>query len=283
MHIVLGGTRGTCPIAHADCMRYGGATTCVLVEDHTGTRIILDAGTGLRNLPADTLKEGADEPALLLLTHYHLDHLIGLPAFGPLYDASRRIRIAAPEREGVTAEAAVQRLMEKPFWPVRFGASCEYLVLPESAPSTPWRHGAFEVRWCAVHHRNGCHAYRIDSRLNAASVVFATDLEWLASNDEEREAFLRLCQAPSPVDLLIMDGQFDAADHARYSGWGHSTWQDTVEVAEAVGAGQLVVTHHAPDSTDAVLDRRADKLRNVCSRSLLAHDGLHLNIGENHD
>lgn len=283
MRIVIGGARGTSPVARPDFVRYGGATTSVLVEDRSGKRIILDAGTGLRNLPAGLGRSDPEQPDLLLLTHYHLDHLIGLPSFGPLYDPRRRIRFAAPAREGVTAEAAIKRLMDKPFWPVMFCAHCEYQVLPESSEAAPWRNGAFTVRWCAVHHLNGCHAFRIDSDEDGSSVVFATDLEWQASDAAERGALVRLCQTPAPVDLLIMDGQFDADEGPRYAGWGHSTWQDTAEVAKAAGVGQLVVTHHSPESGDAVLDARAEKLRRAFSRSRLAYDGIDLEIGNKHD
>ena len=279
MRVLIGGVRGTSPVAHPDYMRYGGATTSVLVENHAGTRIILDAGTGLRNMQPHLMRNASDLPALILFTHYHLDHLIGLPSFALLYSPHERVRFAAPLREGITAEAAIRRLMDKPFWPVMFSAQCEYLELSDSSDEAPWRHGAFDVRWCKVHHLNGCHAYRIDSRENGASVVFATDLEWQASTVAERESLFRLCQTPSPVDLLIMDGQFDAAEGSRFVGWGHSTWQDTVEVAKTVGAGQLVVTHHAPENSDAVLDLRAEKLRSAFTRSRLAYDGLGIQIG----
>ncbi len=279
MQILLGGVRGTSPVTHRDCMKYGGATTCVLIGDRAGTRIILDAGTGLQNLQPCLMRQTNDLPDLMLFTHYHLDHLIGLPSFASLYDPNARVQFASPVREGVTTEDAIRRLMDKPFWPVKFSAHCEYLVLSESSGEAPWRHGAFDVRWCTVHHRNGCHAYRIDSREDCASVVFATDLEWQASAGAERDALFQLCQMPTPVDLLIMDGQFDAADGSRFSGWGHSTWQDAVEVAESVGAGQLVVTHHAPASSDEVLDLRVEKLRSAFTRARLAYDGLDIRIG----
>jgi phosphoribosyl 1,2-cyclic phosphodiesterase len=261
-------------------MRYGGATTSVLVEDRAGTRLVIDAGTGLQTLEPRLAAAGAGAPVLMLFTHYHLDHLIGLPAFAPLFDPAWQITFASPRREGVSAEDALTRLMEKPFWPVSFKARQRFLVLPDAPVTTPLRHGALEVRWCALHHHNGCHAYRIDDRDSGASVVFATDLEWRASDTAERDALLSLCRTPRPADVLIMDGQFDASEAERFAGWGHSTWQDTVQVAHDAGVGRLVVTHHAPESDDAVLDRRERALKALGAHACLAREGMEIETGK---
>ena len=164
--------------------------------------------------------------------------------------------------------------MEKPFWPVDFCAQRSFLVLPERGTDTPFRHGGFAVRWCPVHHRNGCHAYRIDAEATGESLVFATDLEWQASNVVEREALLTLCHTPRPADLLIMDGQYDATDVPCHAGWGHSTWQDAVEVAQSSGVRRLVVTHHDPDLDDEALDHRERALKASMDQACLAREGM---------
>jgi phosphoribosyl 1,2-cyclic phosphodiesterase len=281
MRVLLGGVRGTSPVSDRNFAHYGGATTCVLVEDGAGTRIVVDAGTGLRMLEPRLAPVEATAPVLMLFTHYHLDHLIGLPSFAPLYNPDWQIVFAAPVREGVTAEMALGRLIAAPFWPIAFRAQQRYIVLPQACDDAPFRHGPFDVRWCAVHHHNGCHAYRIDARDSGTSMVFATDVEWGASDAAQRAAFLRLCRQPSPVDLLIMDGHLDAAAGARFSGWGHSTWQDAVQVAKAADAGQLIVTHHAPESDDHLLARRAEDLEAAAAqaglpRACLAREGMEI-------
>lgn len=279
MRIEMGGVRGTSPVSHPDYRRYGGATTSVLIEAGTGGRLVIDAGTGLRTLQSRLSDTRADAPALMLFTHYHLDHLIGLPAFSPLYRPDYSMTFAAPNREGVSAEQAVTRLMEKPFWPVDFSAKRTFLVLPDRGTETPFRHAGFAIRWCSVHHRNGCHAYRIEAVETGESVVFATDLEWQASDAGEREALLALCHTPRPADILIMDGQYDASDASDRAGWGHSTWQDTVEVARAAGVRRLVVTHHDPDLDDAALDRREQALRAAMEHACLAREGMEIISG----
>jgi phosphoribosyl 1,2-cyclic phosphodiesterase len=286
MRLMFGGVRGSSPLSHPDFTQFGGATTCVLVEDETDTRIVLDAGTGLRTLGPRLVTMEGTLPILMLLTHYHLDHVIGLPTFAPLYDPNGQIVIAAPRREGITAEAALGRLVAAPFWPVAFRARQRYVVLREDCNGMPFRYGPFDVRWCAVHHRNGCHAYRFDERRSGRAMAFATDLEWGASDVAEREALLKLCREPRPVDVLVMDGHFDASTGAQFKGWGHSTWQDAVQVAMAAAVRQLIVTHHAPDADDGVLARRSLELQIAAkeaglTQACFAREGMDLFVSRN--
>lgn len=273
LRIVLGGVRGSMPLSHPDFMRFGGATTSALVDDGAGARIVFDAGSGLRTLQP-LLEGAADLPVLMLFTHYHLDHLIGLPPFAPLYDPRWQVVIAAPPCEGVTAQEAISRLTAKPFWPAPFRAPLRYLVLPpDPSEAPPLQHGPFTVRWCPVHHTNGCHAYRVDEAATGASMVFATDLEWGASSAAEREGLLRLCREPSPVDVLIMEGHDDTEGH---TGWGHSTWQEAVQVAQAAQARQLVVTHLAPTDDDTVLAAREQRVQAAMPHACLGKQGMRI-------
>ncbi len=280
MRIVLSGVRGTTPVTHPEFMNYGGATTCLLVEDGRHTRVVIDAGTGLQQLLPRLAHSDADHPVTMLFTHYHLDHLCGLPAFAPLYQADWHIHFAAPLREAMTAEMAISRLLAPPFWPVPFRAQQNFCTLPEASDRTPVSIGSFELRWCRVHHRNGCHAYRLDEPASGASVVFATDLEWQASDADERAELLRLCSEPHRAELLIMDGQFDSTETASFSGWGHSAWQDAVTVAQAAGVKRLIVTHHAPGSNDTCLARREQALQKCLPDASLAYEGMEIEIGK---
>ena len=273
MRIVLGGVRGSSPQSHPDFLRFGGATSCVLVENGAGAKIVLDAGTGLHTLLKDLAVSEACLPVLMLFTHYHLDHLIGLPPFSPLYDPAWNVIFAAPIREGITVEMALKRLIGEPFWPAPFRASQRFEVLPETADGAPFTYGPFTVRWCAVHHRNGCHAYRIDASETGESMAFVTDLEWGASNEKERADLLRLCRDPRPVDVMIMEGH---GETAQFAGWGHSLWKETVEVAKKVGVRQLVITHHAPDDDDRALVRREQEVQTTMPNACLGYEGMQI-------
>lgn len=271
MRIVLGGVRGSMPLSHPSFARFGGATTSVLVDNGAGGRVVLDAGTGLRTLQPLLAAPVPGQPVLLLFTHYHLDHLIGLPSFAPMYDPEWSVVIAAPPREGVTAEQVIRRLTDQPFWPAPFRAKRLFLILPEVCAGKPFRHGPFDIRWCAVHHTNGCHAYRIDERESGASMVFATDLEWGESSEQERLDLIHLCTEPRPVDVLIMEGHDDTEGVA---GWGHSTWQQAVQFAHQVRARQVVITHLAPDDDDDKLTERGNRIRATWPQACLGRQGM---------
>ena len=271
MRIVLGGVRGSTPLSHPRFMRFGGSTSCVLIEDGAGARIVVDGGTGLRTLTPRLVSCDSAVPVLMLFTHYHLDHLIGLPSFAPLYNPDWHIVLAAPPREGVTAEMALARLTAKPFWPAPFRARLDFLVLPEPCGETLLRHGPFDVRWCAVRHRDGCHAYRIDERDTGASLVLATDLDWAASDAGERAALIRLCSEPRPADVLIMEG-YDPS--SPFVGWGHSAWPASVQIARAAGARRLVITHHSSDDDDRALAQREQEIRSHFPAACVGYDGM---------
>ncbi|MCX7008471.1 MAG: MBL fold metallo-hydrolase, partial [Kiritimatiellaeota bacterium] len=198
MKFIFGGVRGTSPVAHADFLKYGGETTCVLIEGRGGEKIVIDAGTGLRAFGGHLTAGAAGAEVLLLMTHYHLDHLMGLPSFALLYNEAWTVEIAAPRREAFEPNEVVRRILSKPFWPIQLDklqARLKFTTLPAAAGSIR-RYRGLEIRWCAVHHPEGCHAYRVDEPATGTSVVFATDMEWRSSTEGEKRDFLNLCTLP---------------------------------------------------------------------------------------
>jgi phosphoribosyl 1,2-cyclic phosphodiesterase len=279
MNIFLGGVRGTRPVAETTFLRFGGDSTCVFVRGAGGEQVVLDAGTGLRNVEAELDPE---VPVLMLLTHYHLDHLMGLPSFPLLYRPECALAIAAPPRGGLRVSEVIGRFLTAPFWPIPLDdmPAVRFTDLPDRPPEPAFAVGGLRIRWAPVHHRNGCHAYRIDEPATGASFVFATDVEWALSSPEEREGLRCLCAAPTPCDLLAMDGQFSHADYSKYRDWGHSRWEDVVEVASASGARRALVTHHAPDAADARLEAVERQAVAAMAGAALARQGMRLELGD---
>ena len=282
MKLIFGGVRGTSPVAQADFLKYGGETTSILIEGRGGERLVIDAGTGLRALGKRLTASSAGAEVLLLMTHYHLDHIMGLPSFALLYNKAWSVEIAAPRREAFAPAEAVRRILSKPFWPIQLDkllARLKFTTLPAATGSVR-RYRGLEIRWCAVHHPEGCHAYRVDEPMTGTSLVFATDMEWRNSTETEKRDFLNLCMLPRPAGLLVMDGQFCRANSARFKGWGHSAWEDDVEVAQKAGVRELLITHHAPESTDAQLSEVEKAARRMWSGAALAQGGMELELHE---
>ncbi len=270
MKVIFGGVRGSGPVTGAQYAVYGGETTSVLVLGDSGERIVIDAGTGLNNL-LPHLGDSTD-PLVMLLTHYHLDHVMGLPAFKPLYQRERSIKIVGkiPASGRPDTWQALTTLMDEPYWPVSLKDAGSMLVTCNvSARDGSWLGdinreflgvGQLEVRVCPVAHPGGCLAWRIDEPATGSSVVFATDMEWSAASAEQRKDFQSFCSKPKPVSTLIMDGHFSGDELTPRTGWGHSTLKEVAAVGVEVGASQIGVTHHAPENDDETLGERSTRL-----------------------
>lgn len=273
MKVTLGGVRGTSSMARTEFMRYGGETTSVLVRGRAGEAVILDAGTGIRAL-GESWGETPPREVLLLLTHYHLDHIVGWPSFSLLYRKGVAIRVASSLADGPAVESILSQLMKQPLWPVQMDS----VQADVAFEKTPAAFGGLRISSCPVHHPGGCVAYRLDEPATGASVVFATDIEWSLTPPEGQERFLAFCRQPAPCRLLLFDGHYSRATYSAFKGWGHSTWEDAVEVARDTAVGQLLVIHHAPDSQDDYLERLDRRLMAVYPGASLARDGMEVEL-----
>lgn len=281
MRVTIGGVRGSFPVARRDTVRYGGETTSVLVEGADGSRVLLDLGSGVGRL-AKRLVAADRRRLTVLLTHYHLDHLIGLPALPLLYCENGRIEFIAPRMGACDVEPALRRFLSPPFWPLGFEglpARVRFTALAEGSEARPLQRGGLRIRWCALHHPTGCAAYRVDEPATGAVLVFATDVEWGLSSAAERSAFIALASGPRPPDLLLFDAHVPPASRRKYRRWGHSTWQEAGEVGRAVGARAILGIHHAPEHGDKMLDRMAAKFRAAFPEGRFARAGQSFTIG----
>lgn len=256
MKLIFGGVRGTNPVAQPDFMRYGGETTSFLLQGRAGEQILVDAGTGVRELGRQLQASVNPRRVLMLMTHYHLDHVVGLPSLGLIYSPEWTVEIAAPAHEDVVVEATMSRVMDKPFWPLQvvdLKSRLRFTAL-DHGPEARLAYGGLVVRWCPLQHPGGCTAYRIEEPATGASVVLATDVEWGQAAENLRQALLTLCRQPAPAGLLVMDAQYLPDEVARFKGWGHSTWREVAGVARQAGIPRVLLTHHDPRRTDDELD-----------------------------
>ncbi|MBR3722394.1 MAG: MBL fold metallo-hydrolase [Selenomonadaceae bacterium] len=236
------GTRGSMPGEGGIFSRYGGSTSCYLVKIGK-EEIYLDAGSGI----ADA-KPANDANITLLLTHMHIDHLVGLPFFRALTEKNRRINIYGAPRAGLTPAEGIERLMSPPFWPAKicdYPAQTEIHTLPTEGEFT-FPIGKVNVRMIEGQHPNGSTIFRLD--YSDKSLVYATDFE---HNDESSEKLIAFAQN---CDLLMYDGQYTDEEYTKYKGYGHSTPSVGISIAKKCGAKSLLLVHHAPWRTDKELD-----------------------------
>ncbi len=233
------GVRGSIASPGEATRKTGGNTPCVEIQSGEHT-IILDAGTGLRRLGDRMLRDGRTE-ATLLLSHLHWDHIQGLPFFVPAYLPGHRLTLAG--MKGLRAALGGQ--MAAPCFPVGLEAMRARLAFVE-LDHAPLAVGALEVRAAKLNHPGGVLAYRVS--LGGRSVVYATDTEHWAVPDPHLVALAR------GADVLIYDAMYTEAEYPSRVGWGHSTWQAGVAVADAAGVERLVLFHHDPARDDDAVD-----------------------------
>jgi phosphoribosyl 1,2-cyclic phosphodiesterase len=237
MQVTFWGVRGSVPVSGGIFARTGGNTTCIEIE-HAGGRLILDGGTGLAALGAS---RSGPMDAALLFTHVHWDHIQGVPFFRPAFDPRSRLRlVGAPG-----LYEALDAQMRPPSFPVGIDAFRAALEPLEIAPDHEVALGPFTVRAAEMTHPNGVYCYRVEA--DGHSVVFATDVEHGDALDP------RLVELARGADLLIHDAQYTDAEYPARRGWGHSTWEQAVEVATCAGAGRVALFHHDPGRTDPEL------------------------------
>lgn len=282
MRLIVGGCRGTAPVAQPAFMRYGGETTSFLIEGGGGEQVLIDAGSGVRLLGQRLAEHGASQPLLLLFTHYHLDHVAGLPSLQLIYSPNWSIEMASPRRGGFLVGDVIPRIMHKPFWPLQVEHLASRLVfstLRGAESHAPRRHAGLEIRWCPLHHPGGSTAYRFDEPASGSSCVIATDMEWGESSPEERAAFLRFCSTPSPASLLLIDGQYTQDEYPEHRGWGHTTLDEALAIGRETGVERLLITHHAPTREDGELAALETRVRAVAPNVAFARERMEIEVG----
>lgn len=272
MRIEFFGVRGTVPTAPRRGSVYGGHTPCALVRTSAGTDFVVDAGTGLVSLAKSPAFGRRTSPRTLhiLLTHFHFDHVSGLPFFPEIFRAGADLRFYS-SGPAAALRRRLEEFMTGPYFPVEFKATPSRKSYGRVG-RRPASVGGAKVSSHPLRHPQGCAAFRIEE--NGRSVVFATDTEHDPGGaDEGLAAFAR------GADALIYDATFTPAEYAAgRKGWGHSTWAAGVELARAAGAARLVLSHLNPDHSDAKLGRLEDAARRRFPCSLFAREGLILRL-----
>jgi ribonuclease BN (tRNA processing enzyme) len=263
----VGGCRGSMCVSGHQYRRYGGNTTCYYVEVEPGHYLVIDAGTGLRTLQNEARERPGPQRFTVLLTHYHWDHIQGLPTFGGIYDPGVRVDLYGPPCNEKTPTEALGDVMKPPWWPVPVDKASGVRV---HALEESMKVGAVRVHQMGLSHPQRSVAFRLDAD---RSIVIATDHE----AGEASEIDDALAEFASGADVLFHDAQYTPEEHlADKKGWGHSDWEQAARAARAAGVGRLILTSHDPDRTDEEVDAIRYEARRLFTPVDAAFEGMTL-------
>ncbi len=261
------GTRGSVPTPGPHTVRYGGNTPCIEVRTSTDALVILDAGTGIRELGRSLVARAGGRPVSgeIFLTHTHWDHIQGLPFFAPIFQSGNHFTIWGSPSPGLEVEQVVRDQMARVVFPVTFDelrAKVEFCHLAPTSRSD----AGYEMTAFAVRHPGGAVGYRVaDSGENGGSVVYISDNELGDGGHYDMHADWReqLVAFVRGARILVHDATYTRDEYARHGGWGHSTYDDAVRLALDAGVDELVLFHHKPERSDADVDRYLAECRQM--------------------
>lgn len=273
MLIKFWGVRGSIPTPQIENLWYGGNTPCIEIRSDNGNLLIIDCGSGLRLLGRHLAAERGSRPleADILLSHYHWDHIQGLPFFVPLYSQINRFHFHALESKETDLRQVLEGQMQTPYFPVEMRslpAKCRFSSIGETSFSLK----DFKVTTKLLNHPQGCLAFRIES--GGRTLVYASDNE---PGDKKGDHNVR--EIARGADMLIYDAQFTPQQLTKdKKGWGHSSWEEGVRICEEVEAKQMVLYHHDPDRADNLVDEILQMALKKFSVAQAAREGMEIKI-----
>ncbi len=270
MRLKFWGVRGSIPTPLASHLEHGGNTPCVELRSADGTICLFDAGSGLRGAGQSLVQEfgGSLPTANVFLSHYHWDHIQGIPFFAPMYGQNNQVAFRAAGELG-KVRTLLWGQMATPYFPVNLGD----LVAQHSFEEldSELKIGDVRIHLFALNHPQGSYGYRVEC--DGRVFVYACDHE-----HGVKAADIRLRDFAQGADLLICDAQYTQEEYQSRRGWGHGTWVESTSVARDAGVGELVLFHHDPDHDDASLRAIAALAQTSFENTVVGREGFLVNL-----
>lgn len=260
--LTVWGVRGSFPVAERPFLDYGGNTSCLSLDLEDGT-VILDAGSGLDRLGKELFRRQIKRMDILL-SHVHLDHVMGLVTFQPLFDAETEIHIYGEARAGLSLHSQLETLMGPPYWPLKLSKVRARVLFHEIGPGTCFRAAGTSVATLRSCHPDKSLIYRLD--FGGRSLVYTLDCE-LAG-----DMFDRLADFARRTSLIVWDSSFAPGDLR--PGWGHSTWELGLALRRAAEAEQILMSHYDRSYSDEFLRGQEQLARQADSACRFAREGM---------
>ena len=262
------GVRGSTPTPQIENLKFGGNTPCVEIRTADDQCVIFDAGSGIRALGQQLTQEANGTPLNLniFLTHFHWDHIQGIPFFAPLYVPKNHITFLSGST-GKPLQETLEGQMAKPYFPIDFGQVAAKRDFHQLEERRPINVGSLKICPFPLNHPQGASGYRIEC--DGTVIVYATDFE-----HGIREYDAILCEYAQNANILICDTQYTPAEYETHKGWGHSTWENAVMLARDARAEHLILFHHDPVHDDQTMMRISQDARIQFENTTAAWEGF---------
>jgi phosphoribosyl 1,2-cyclic phosphodiesterase len=278
--IRIWGARGSLSAPGPATVGYGGNTSCVEVELADGTTVILDAGSGIRELGQRIAER---DPGLLYvcLTHLHLDHVEGLGFFEPLWRSGWELRFWGPPSTTATLRGRVARYLSPPLFPVGLSEVPAQATF-DDVPREPWRLGSGVIEAATVEHPGPTVGYRIEDE--GQVLAYLPDHEpYLTAALDDEPRWVSGWALAAGADLLLHDSQYTEDEYAQRVGWGHSSVGQAAKFARVAGVRRLGMFHHDPMRSDRELEELYDQVAEIVQddqeQPLIAREGMEISLG----
>lgn len=259
MKITIWGCRGSISAPGKETLRYGGESTCLEITTDEGNTIIIDAGSGIRKLGNNIMKNAGNKNLTFLLTHAHWDHLAGFPFFRPAFSSAYTMNLCGGPDPQRSLMKYLRHQMEPPYFPVDMsamkakfteGCQCGITKCTHTFPGIESSHKCDAI---PLNHPDGGYGFKqTDSK--GKTFVFLTDneIQYHHENGRTREEYVSFC---SNADLLFHDAHYTEEEYLKTKNWGHSTYKDALDLAIDANVKKLGLFHHDPDRCDDDIDR----------------------------
>jgi len=283
------GTRGSVPVPGKDTVKYGGNTPCVEVRSSSGELIILDGGSGIRELGNRLIENKSRREINIFISHYHWDHIQGIPFFLPLYDENKKITFYGMTNNGTEIEKLLGTQMQPDYFPVRFEELKAEIEFRNLKPGNTYKINNLNLQTSKTNHSSPTLTYKLSE--GNKSVVYMTDNEihWkespenlsLSNLDSETRKLVEFCHG---CDYLIHDTMYDESLIKNKTGWGHSSNISLAYFSILADVKNLILFHYNPDYTDSKIDEMLDETLSLLKAKkskincIAAKEGMEINL-----
>jgi phosphoribosyl 1,2-cyclic phosphodiesterase len=261
LKLIFWGTRGSIPSPGRGREYYGGNTTCVELILRSGRQIIIDAGTGIRELGNNMLKNKmVVNNSYIIFTHFHWDHIQGLPFFVPAYINGNTFIVMGVEADSEKLFEIISNQMKPPYFPVGIETMKTQLRF-ERLFEQNFEIDDVKITYTNTNHPQPTLAFRFEEK--GRIITFMTDCE-LSSQSEGAKRIEDFAEFCKDSDYLIVDAQFTENELPNRFGWGHSSNMDALKLAILSRSKNLILFHHDPAHDDNFIDMM---VKDVISRA----------------